>query len=163
MEPKSSNPPNAWKTAVIAGAIGVAAFGLLGLAFAGGSGVFGNSGDDEVEIAAPARDRDEPRVREPSARVTPAPAVIENCNVYAARERDNMEIAKKGGIGAVVGAGVGAAGGAIADGGKGAGKGAGIGAIVGLTAGALYGLNEENNKSEAARAAYADCIARGGK
>jgi hypothetical protein len=155
---ESKKPPNAWKTAVIATAIGVAAFGLLGLAFAGGSGVFSNSGDDEVEIAAPARDRDEP-----SARVTPAPAVIENCNVYAAKARDNMAIAKSGGIGAVVGAGVGAGAGAIADGGKGAGKGAGIGAIVGLTAGALYGLNEENNKSEAARAAYAECMARGGQ
>lgn len=159
---ESTKPPNAWKTAVIATAIGVAAFGLLGLAFAGGSGVFSNSGDDEVEVAAPARDRDENR-DEPSARVTPPPAVIENCNVYAAHARDNMAIAKKGGIGAVVGAGVGAGAGAIADGGKGAGKGAGIGAIVGLTAGALYGLNEENNKSEAARAAYAECMARGGR
>jgi hypothetical protein len=154
---ESTKPPNAWKTAVIATAIGVAAFGLLGLAFAGGSGVFSNSAE-EVEVAAPARDR-----AEPSVRVTPPPVVIENCNVYAAHARDNMEIAKKGGIGAVVGAGVGAAGGAIADGGDGAGKGAGIGAIVGLTAGALYGLNEENNKSEAARAAYAECIARGGR
>jgi hypothetical protein len=57
---------------------------------------------------------------------------------------------------------VGAASGAIADGGKGAGKGAGIGAIVGATAGALYGLNEENKKSERAQAAYRECVARQG-
>jgi hypothetical protein len=38
-----------------------------------------------------------------------------------------------------------------------------IGALVGAAAGAMYGLNEENKKSDAARAAYANCIARGGQ
>ena len=92
----------------------------------------------------------------------PSRAIVEDCNRYAAEKRDGMRIAKNGAIGGVVGAGVGAAGGAIADGGKGAGKGAGIGALVGITAGALYGLNEENRKSDAAREAYAECIARRG-
>ena len=90
----------------------------------------------------------------------PAPDVIENCNQYAAAARDNKRIAKDGAIGAAVGAGVGAASGAIADGGDGAGKGAGIGAVLGVVSGALYGLNEENKKSESAREAYSDCIAR---
>jgi len=102
----------------------------------------------------------------PSASVDSAsrsPAIVEDCNRYAAQARDGARIAKNGAIGGVVGAGVGAAGGAIADGGKGAGKGAGIGALVGITAGALYGLNEENRRSDAAREAYADCIARGGQ
>ena len=97
------------------------------------------------------------------AEYRPSPAIVEDCNRYAAQKRDNMRIAKNGAIGAVVGAGVGAAGGAIADGGDGAGKGAGIGALVGVTAGALYGLNEENRKSDDARAAYSECIARGGR
>jgi uncharacterized protein YcfJ len=91
-----------------------------------------------------------------------APAVIEDCNQFAAAARDNKRIAKDGAIGAVVGAGVGAAGGAIADGGDGAGKGAGIGAVVGVVSGALYGLSEENQKSERAREAYSACIARRG-
>ena len=144
---------NPWKTAVIATSIGVAAFGLLGLAFAGGSRVFR---DSQTEVQSPARSaaRAEPR---------PSPTIVENCNVYAAGARDNVRIAKNGAVGAVAGAGVGAAGGAIVDGGKGVGKGAGIGALVGATAGALYGLNEENKKSEAARAAYAECVARGGR
>lgn len=89
--------------------------------------------------------------------------MVEDCNAYAAGARDNMRIVKNGAIGGALGAGVGAAGGAIADGDDGIGKGAGIGALVGAAAGALYGLNEENRKSEAARAAYADCIARGGR
>jgi hypothetical protein len=88
--------------------------------------------------------------------------VIENCNQYAAAARDNMRIVKNGAVGGVVGAGVGAAGGAIADGGSGAGKGAGIGAIVGVAGGALYGLTEENKKSERSREAYAECVARRG-
>ena len=101
--------------------------------------------------------------RAASAEARPSRAVIEDCNVYAANAaRDNMRIVKDGAIGGAVGAGAGAVGGAIADGDDGLGKGAGIGALVGATAGALYGLNEENRKSEAARAAYAACVARGG-
>jgi hypothetical protein len=93
----------------------------------------------------------------------PAPAVVEDCNRYAAAsERDVGRIVRDGAIGGAVGAGVGAAGGAIADGGSGAGKGAGIGALLGITIGALRGLNEENQKSEPARMAYADCLARRG-
>jgi len=88
--------------------------------------------------------------------------VIEDCNQYAAAARDNMRIVKDGAIGGAVGAGVGAAGGAIADGGSGAGKGAGIGAVVGVVGGALYGLTEENKKSERSREAYAECVARRG-
>lgn len=95
--------------------------------------------------------------------VTPSRAIVEDCNLYAAEKRDGMRIAKNGAIGGAVGAGVGAAGGAIVDGGDGIGKGAGIGALVGATAGALYGLNEENKKSAAARDAYADCLARRGQ
>ena len=139
---------NPWKTALIALAIGVPA---LGLAFVGGSRMVGKSEPAAARSVA----RSEAR---------PSPAVVEDCNVYASGiARDNMRIAKNGAIGGAVGAGVGAAGGAIADGDDGIGKGAGIGALVGAAAGAMYGLNEENRKSEAARAAYADCIARGGR
>ena len=89
--------------------------------------------------------------------------VVEDCNRYAANaQRDTGRIVRDGAIGGAVGAGVGAAGGAIADGGNGAGKGAGIGALVGATVGALRGLSEENQKSETARQAYADCLARRG-
>lgn len=139
---------NYWKTAVIAAAIGLP---VIGLSYAAGSHLLGRRAP-EVQTRSVARDAP-----------LPSQAVVEDCNLYAAGQRDNMRIAKNGAIGGLVGAGVGAAGGAIADGGKGAGKGAGIGALVGITAGALYGLNEENRKSEAARAAYAECIARGGQ
>ena len=115
------------------------------LAFAGGARLL--QSEPEAEARSSAR---------------PAPAVIENCNQYAAAARDNMRIVKDGAIGGAVGAGVGAAGGAIADGGSGAGKGAGIGAVVGVVGGALYGLNEENKKSASAREAYAECVARRG-
>ena len=125
---------------MIAAAIGIPA---LGIAYAGGSRMLGASA--------------------PTESASRSPALVEDCNRFAARARDDMRIVKNGAVGGVVGAGVGAAGGAIADGGKGAGKGAGIGALVGITAGALYGLNEENRKSDAAREAYAECIARGGQ
>jgi len=92
----------------------------------------------------------------------PTAEVIENCNLYAAEARNNSRIARDGLIGGAVGAGVGAAGGAIADGKDGIGKGAGLGALLGVTAGALYGLNEENQKSERARQAYSECLARQG-
>jgi hypothetical protein len=100
----------------------------------------------------------------PARTATSAPQrVVEDCNAYAAAaERDKTRILRDAVVGGAAGAGVGAAGGAIADGGEGAGKGAGIGAIVGATAGTLYGLNEENKKSEAARTAYQQCMARRG-
>ena len=133
---------NPWKVAFICAAIGIPA---TVLAFAGGARLLRNDAP-RVEV-----------VERPSARV------IEDCNRYAsAYVRDNARIAKNGLVGGAVGAGVGAAGGAIADGGKGAGKGAGIGAIVGATGGVLYGLNEENKKSEAAQQAYRECLARQG-
>ena len=69
--------------------------------------------------------------------------VVEDCNRYAAAtERDAGRIVRDGPIGA--------------------GVGAGIGAFVGATIGALRGLSEENGKTETARAAYADCLARRG-
>jgi hypothetical protein len=132
------------KWPLIAAAIGVP---LTVLAFAGGTRLM--NGDPEADAPA-------------SSRARPTAAMIEDCNRYAAAERDGKRIAKDGAIGAAVGAAAGAAGGAIADGGDGAGKGAGIGAIVGAASGALYGVNEENKKSERAREAYADCIARNG-
>ena len=132
---------NPWKTALIAAAIGIP---VTVMAYAGGARLLRS---EPVETRAAAR---------------PPAAMIEDCNHYAAAERDNMRIAKNGLIGGAVGAGVGAAGGAIADGKDGLGKGAGIGALVGVTGGVLYGLNEENQKSERARDAYANCIARGG-
>ncbi len=135
---------NPWKWSFVAAVIGVP---LTVLAFAGGERLL------RSEPATPAAQR---------AVVELAPAVIEDCNQYAAAARDHKRIAKDGAIGAVIGAGVGAAGGAIADGGEGAGKGAGIGAVVGVVSGALYGVNEENDKSERAREAYAACIARRG-
>jgi hypothetical protein len=93
----------------------------------------------------------------------PPQALIEDCNQYAAgAQRDHGKILKDGAVGGAVGAGLGAAGGAIADGGDGAGKGAGIGAIVGAATGTLFGLNEENRRTEAARDAYRDCMARNG-
>ena len=89
--------------------------------------------------------------------------VVEDCNQYAAAaKRDTGRIVRDGAIGGAVGAGVGAAGGAIAKGGEGAGKGAGIGAVLGATIGALRGLDQENQKSAAARAAYDECLARRG-
>lgn len=134
---------NPWKWSFIAAAVGIP---LTVLAFAGSAWLL--QSEPEAEAAA--------------AAARPAAAVIENCNQYAAAARDNMRIVKDGAIGGAVGAGVGAAGGAIADGGSGAGKGAGIGAVVGVVSGAFYGLNEENKKSERAREAYAECIARRG-
>jgi len=143
-----NNKSNPWKWSLIASVIGIP---LLVLAFAGGARILRS--DPEPEAGSRASS---------GAVARPAPAVIENCNQYAAAARDNMRIVKDGAIGAAVGAGVGAAGGAIADGGSGAGKGAGIGAVVGVVGGALYGLTEENKKSERAREAYSECIARRG-
>jgi hypothetical protein len=141
---------NPWKWSFIAAVVGVP---LTVLAFAGGERLLRS--EPETETRGSARAAHQPANQ-------PAPSLIEDCNQYAAAARDNKRIAKDGAIGAVVGAGVGAAGGAIADGGDGAGKGAGIGAVVGVVSGALYGLSEENEKSERAREAYAACIARRG-
>jgi hypothetical protein len=141
---------NPWKWAFITLAIGVP---VAALAIAGGARLLQSSAEEEAEAEARSASRVAAR---------PAPRVIEDCNRYAAEARDNMRILKDGAIGGAVGAGVGAAGGAIADGGEGAGKGAGIGAVVGAVGGALYGLNEENKKSEQARQAYAECVARRG-
>ena len=137
-EQRRSVVSNPWKTGVIVGAIAAVVF------VAGGVLAWGLLRSDEAGA-------------QPSARL------IEDCNRYAAQaERDTGRIVKDGAIGAGVGAGVGAASGAIAGGSKGAGKGAGIGAIVGATAGALYGLNEENKRTEGARSAYRECMARHG-
>jgi hypothetical protein len=89
---------------------------------------------------------------------------VEICNdrARAAKSDRTAEVLKDVLIGGAVGAGVGAAGGAVADGGKGAGKGAGIGALVGVAGGTLYGLNQENQRTAAARAAYQECMARKG-
>jgi hypothetical protein len=140
------NRSNPWKWSFIAAAIGIP---LTVLAFAGGARLMQDDLDSEARSSGKA-------VARPAARV------VEDCNQYAAAARNNMRIVKDGAIGGAVGAGVGAAGGAIADGGSGAGKGAGIGAVVGVVGGALYGLTEENKKSERSREAYAECVARRG-
>jgi hypothetical protein len=100
------------------------------------------------------------------APVVPSQAVIAECNRIAAAapstKDKTVEVVRDSAVAAVVGAALGAAGGAIADGGKGAGKGAAIGGVVGGGAGALYGLNENRQKDERYRAAYASCMrARG--
>ena len=142
----TSNP---WRTAVIALAILVPTFLAVG---AGTYALRHSRSETPPRVAARA---------EPAA--TPTPAVVEDCNRYAAAaQRDTGRIVRDGAIGGAVGAGVGAAGGAIAKGGEGAGKGAGIGALIGVTVGALRGLSEENRKSETARQAYAECLERRG-
>jgi hypothetical protein len=153
---------NPWKTAVIGG-------GVAALIFMATGAVIAYLQDDptEAEIAAeaPAAETAPATAAGPPPPVASAPpaSVVEDCNRYAAAaDRSEGEIAKKGLLGGALGAGVGAAGGAIADGGEGAGKGAGIGALVGAVGGSLYGLNEENQRTEAARAAYRDCLERQG-
>jgi hypothetical protein len=135
------------KWSIVAAAVGIP---LTVLAVAGGARMLRTEPEASASVSSRA------------AEARPAPAVIEDCNRFAAEARDNKRIVKDGAIGAAVGAGVGAAGGAIADGGDGAGKGAGIGAVVGVVSGAIYGMTEENKKSDAAREAYAECIARQG-
>ena len=143
----------AWKAAVLA-AIGTMLLIGVGVAVA--------------NIALDASEEKEEARREATAptqvaRAAAPRAVVEDCNQYAAQQRrDTGRIVRDGVVGGAVGAGVGAAGGAIADGGEGAGKGAGIGAIVGGVAGTLYGLNQENRKSDQATAAYQQCMARRG-
>ena len=95
--------------------------------------------------------------------VQPTQSAVDDCNHLAAQAaRDTGAIVRDGAIGGAIGAGVGAAGGAIADGGDGAGKGAGIGALAGVAAGTLYGLDQENSRTEAARLAYRQCMAKRG-
>lgn len=91
----------------------------------------------------------------------PPPRVVEDCNQYAA-SRDNSRVVRDGVVGGLLGAGAGAAAGAVVDKRHSVGRGAGIGALVGAAAGTLYGINEENKKTEAARAAYGECLARNG-
>jgi hypothetical protein len=142
---------HAWKTAALA-ATGTAL--LLGVGVTVANLARQTAVEETVE--APAR----PAAR--AAAAAPA-AFIERCNRQAAQaRRDPNRILRDGVVGGAVGAGVGAAGGAIADGGDGAGKGAGIGALVGAAAGTVYGLNQENRKSEQAMAAYQQCMARHG-
>ncbi len=155
---QSSPQPNPWRTAVIGGSVAALIFIATGAVVAY---VQNDPTEEPAEIAAQAP----ARAAAPAPQVASAPprSIVEDCNRYAAAaDRNEMEIAKDGLIGGAIGAGVGAAGGAIAKGGKGAGKGAGIGAIVGAVGGSLYGLNEENRRTETARAAYGDCMARRG-
>ena len=142
---------NPWKISVLAATATALVIGV-------GAAIANFASRDEGESA-----------RHPAAASAPAPraeapkAVVEDCNQYATQaRRDTGRIVRAGVVGGALGAGVGAAGGAIADGGSGAGKGAGIGAIAGAAAGTLYGLNDENRKSEAARTAYQQCMARRG-
>jgi hypothetical protein len=137
---------NPWKSAVIGLAI------VVPLMLAIGAGAFALRKSPSIRAAASTGDTRAAERR-----------VVEDCNQYAAQaQRDTLRIVRDGAIGGAIGAGVGAAGGAIAKGGEGAGKGAGIGALLGVTIGALRGLSEENQKSEAALAAYNDCLARRG-
>jgi hypothetical protein len=151
---------NPWKTAVIGGGVAALIFMATGAVIA----YFQDDATEEpAEIAAEAPAAEPSAAPTPTVASAPPASVVEDCNRYAAAaDRSEGEIAKKGLIGGALGAGVGAAGGAIADGGEGAGKGAGIGALVGAVGGSLYGLNEENQRTEAARAAYRDCMERQG-
>jgi hypothetical protein len=141
----SRSSRNPWRTGVLLAAALIAALGVVGGVVAGVRYASGERGQGAAKAAAPRA------------------AAIEDCNRHAARvARDTGRIVKDGAVGGAVGAGVGAAGGAIVDGDDGIGKGAGLGALLGATAGTLYGLNEENRRSEQARGAYADCMARNG-
>lgn len=147
----SGTKPNPWRTGVIVGA-------ALVLVFIATGAVLAYLDDAEPEPSAAVSD-----ARTDVAAAPPPPVAVEDCNQHAAAvRRDAGEIAKDGLLGGAVGAGVGAAGGAIAKGGEGAGKGAGIGALVGVVGGTLYGLNEENQRSEAAARAYQECMERRG-
>ncbi len=99
--------------------------------------------------------------QQPAPRPAPMRVLRLNCQMYRpAADRKGGVVEKDSVLGAAVGAGLGAASGAIVDGGSGAGKGAGVGAIVGLAGGTLYGLNQENQRTQAARNAYHACKAR---
>lgn len=139
------------------------ATGLALAAMGWGSGLIGASRSEE---APPADARMEPAQRSEdrlAAAAPPPPSAVEDCNRYAAdAERDAKRVVGDAVVGGAIGAAVGAASGAIADGDDGAGKGAGIGALIGATAGTLHGLSQENSRSEAARAAYSECMANRG-
>ncbi|HKJ24969.1 MAG TPA: hypothetical protein VKB65_09125 [Myxococcota bacterium] len=152
----SSSAPNPWRTGVIIAVTAVVVFLATGA-------VVAYFDDDDtlagLDPSATPTAADAPDV----ASAPPPAAAVEDCNRLATEaRRDTGEIAKNGLIGGALGAGVGAAGGAIAKGGKGAGKGAGIGALVGAVGGTLYGLNEENQRSEEAARAYRECMDRRG-
>ncbi|HEX5067561.1 MAG TPA: hypothetical protein VFY49_15690 [Myxococcota bacterium] len=152
---------NAWKAAVLA-AIGTMLLIGVGVAVAN---IALDADEAKEEAHRQASSAAAARASAPQhvASVRAPAAVVEDCNQYAAQtQRNTGRIVRDGVVGGAVGAGVGAAGGAIADGGEGAGKGAGIGAIVGAAAGTLFGLSEENRKSDQATAAYQQCMARRG-
>lgn len=155
-----SSDRNPWKTAVIGGGVAALIFIATGAVVAY---LQDDATEEPAEIAAEAPAPAPAAAPAPQVASAPPASVVEDCNRYAAAaDRNEMEVAKDGLIGGAIGAGLGAAGGAIAKGGKGAGKGAGIGALVGAAGGTLYGLNEENQRTEAARNAYRDCLARQG-
>jgi len=146
--PANLSSANPWRTAVISTAV------VLAVMLAIGAGAYAIRKSPTLHAATPTSST--------SARQVDR-QVVEDCNRYAVQtQRDTGHIVKDGAIGGAVGAGVGAAGGAIAKGGEGAGKGAGIGALLGAAIGAWRGLSDENQKTEAARTAYADCLARRG-
>jgi len=141
-------PGNPWRTGVLLAVVLIAVLGIASAVVAGFAHVSGQRARADI-IPTAAR---------------PSRAVSESeCNQYAAQaSRDTGRIVKDGVVGGAIGAGVGAAGGAIVDRHHSVGKGAGIGALVGAAAGTLHGLSEENRKSEEARAAYGECMARHG-
>ena len=152
---------NAWKAAVLA-AIGTMLLIGVGVAVANIALDADQAKEEAYRKASSAAAARASAPQHVASARAPA-AVVEDCNQYAAQtQRNTGRIVRDGVVGGAVGAGVGAAGGAIADGGEGAGKGAGIGAIVGAAAGTLFGLNEENRKSDQATAAYQQCMARRG-
>jgi hypothetical protein len=108
----------------------------------------------------------QPSTTQPAATGTPARAVTDACNQYAAnhapaaqtQKEKVVDVVKDAAVGAVGGAAVGALGGAIGGGGKGAGKGAAIGGILGGGAGTVYGIYENRKNDQAYRAAYSSCM-----
>jgi hypothetical protein len=143
-------------------AIVAIATGLALAAVGWASGLIGPSRSHEGAFDQPA-EFESSAPAAPDSAAAPSAAAVESCNRYAAdAERDAKRVIGDAVVGGAVGAGLGAAGGAIAGGDKAPGKGAGIGALVGVTTGTLYGLNEENQRSAAARAAYAECMTRAG-
>ncbi|MBW2269729.1 MAG: hypothetical protein JRH16_14245 [Deltaproteobacteria bacterium] len=164
-QPLQSNP---WKLATIAILSAVTAALVSGVVVAqvheAKDAEAAADSPPELDVGAMTEPEPEPAkvVAGAQAQPAPRPAVYrENCDKYAwAADRRGRHVARDGVMGAAVGAGLGAAGGAIASGGSGAGKGAGIGAIVGLAGGTLYGVNQENQRTQAARNAYHACLAR---
>ena len=128
-----SSENNPWKTALIAG-------GAAALIFIATGAVFAYLQDDDIEepaeIAAEAAAPRPAAAPTPQVASAPPASIVEDCNRYAAAaDRNEMEIAKDGLLG---------------------------GAIVGAAGGTLYGLNQENQRTEGARYAYQECMARRG-